>query len=42
MTEPSKKKKGVWTPRAQWIRLLEWIARGTKQAEKRGQAPCKS
>ncbi len=36
MTESSKKKKGAW------IRFIEWIARGTKQAEKKGQAPCKS
>jgi hypothetical protein len=31
-----KRKKGVFT------RILDWIARGVKQAEKKGQAPCRS
>jgi hypothetical protein len=34
--ENKKKKKGIWA------RLLDWIARGTQQAPKKGQGVCRS
>ncbi len=32
----NKKNKNLWS------RFMDWIARGTRQAEKKGQGPCRS
>lgn len=39
---PESKDKKKKTKKNAWSRFMDWIARGTRQAEKRGQGPCRS